>query len=535
MTVLHPTSSSDSNHREAPVPAPGNEKAFEAPPAQHPVIELLARYKAIFSAAWAMRHQLAGPKRLADEVAFLPAALSLQDTPVHPAPRRLAFAIVVLFLIGLVWACLGQVDIVAVAQGRIVVSERTKLIQPLERSVVKRVLVKDGDRVVAGQPLVELDPTTASADKASIEEQLKSTITELMRSRQLLQLLSKSELSANVIRGPSGDLSQISAELLPRHWTPAERATTLAQYQTQVQAEWGDISAKLVKLNAESARRQAEIATVQATVVKLETTLPLSRAREDDIKDLAEQGYVTRHTGLDRTRERIELERDLSTQRARLVETQATLAESQSARASYMAETRRTLRDREAQADLKRQQATQEQAKATQREKLTTLTAPVAGVVQQLAVHTIGGVVTEAQALMVIVPEAGGRADGGAPVTAEVTLDNKDIGFVNAGQVVEVKFETFPYTRYGTVPATVQRVTADAVLRDKRGEGGASETAVFPATLALSATHINIDGKQIRLSPGLALTAEIKTGKRRVIEYLLSPIQKAGQESLRER
>ena len=134
------------------------------------------------------------------------------------------------------------------------------------------------------------------------------------------------------------------------------------------------------------------------------------------------------------------------------------------------------------------------------------------------AAHTMGGVVTEAQALMVIVPEAGGGANGGAPVTAEVTLDNKDIGFVNTGQVVEIKFETFPYTRYGTVPATVQRVSADAVLRDKRGEGGVSETAVFPATLALSATHINIDGKQIRLSPGLALTAEIKTGKRRVIE-----------------
>ncbi len=257
---------------------------------------------------------------------------------------------------------------------------------------------------------------------------------------------------------------------------------------------------------------------MQATVAKLETTVPLARVREEDFRKLAEQGFMSSHAGQDRTRERIELERDLSTQRARLFETQATLAESQNARAAYVAETRRSLRDREAQADLKRHQATQEQAKATQREKLTTLTAPVGGVVQQLAAHTMGGVVTEAQALMVIVPEAGGGANGGAPVTAEVTLDNKDIGFVNTGQVVEIKFETFPYTRYGTVPATVQRVSADAVLRDKRGEGGVSETAVFPATLALSATHINIDGKQIRLSPGLALTAEIKTGKRRVIE-----------------
>ena len=217
----------------------------------------------------------------------------------------------------------------------------------------------------------------------------------------------------------------------------------------------------------------------------------------------------------------MELERDLATQRARLGEAQAALIESESARASYLAEVLRSLSEREAQGRLKAQLATQEQAKAIQREKLTTLTAPVAGVVQQLAAHSVGGVVTEAQVLMVIVPD-------GASVTAEVTMDNKDIGFVHPGQSVEIKLETFPYTRYGTVPATVQRVTSDAVNDEKRG-------AIFPATLALGASHVNIDGKMVRLSPGMNVTAEIKTGQRRVIDFLLSPIQKAGSESLRER
>ena len=123
---------------------------------QHPFFELLARYRAVFAHAWAHRTELAGPKRLADEAAFLPAALSLQDTPVHPAPRRLAWGLMALFVIAIVWACLGHIDIVATAPGRIIVSERTKVIQPLETSVVKRVLVKDGDRVQAGQVLVEL-------------------------------------------------------------------------------------------------------------------------------------------------------------------------------------------------------------------------------------------------------------------------------------------------------------------------------------------------------------------------------------------
>lgn len=501
---------------------------MQATAPRDPAIELLARYRAIFGAAWGLRPELAGPRRLADEAAFLPAALSLQDTPVHPAPRRLAFALIALFLLALLWAVFGKVDIVAVAQGRVVVSERTKLIQPLERSVVKRVLVKDGDRVSAGQPLVELDPTAASADKATVDEALKATVSDVQRARSLLFALLNSEQTMTAGRAPSPKI----ASSFPASWPAAETAAA----HSQLQAEWADISAKLAKLGAEVMRRQAEIATARELLAKLETTVPLARQREEDFRKLADQGFMAGHAGQDRTRERIELERDLATQRARLAEAQATLRETENARTAYLAETRRTLRDREAQADLKRQQATQEQTKATQREQLTTLRAPVAGVVQQLAVHSVGGVVTEAQALMVIVPEAGGgSANPAAQVTAEVTLENKDIGFVNPGQMAEIKLETFPYTRYGTVMATVQRVTADAVLRDRRGEGGTAETAVFPATLALAASHINIDGKPIRLSPGMTLTAEIKTGQRRVIEYLLSPIQRAGQESLRER
>jgi hemolysin D len=138
--------------------------ATEVAAPRHPVIELLARYRVIFGAVWAARHELAGPKRRADEAAFLPAALSLQET--HPAPRRVALVVCTLFVVALVWAIVGKIDIVAVAPGRIVVSERTKTLQPLEASVVKRVLVKDGDVVQAGQVLVELDATNAAADGA---------------------------------------------------------------------------------------------------------------------------------------------------------------------------------------------------------------------------------------------------------------------------------------------------------------------------------------------------------------------------------
>jgi hemolysin D len=474
---------------------------------RHPTIELLARYGAILRAAWAVRKELAGPKRLTDEAAFLPAALSIQETPAHPAPRRTAFAICALFVTAIAWATFGQIDIVAVASGRIVVSERTKTLQPLETSVVKRVLVKDGDSVQMGQVLVELDATITNADSASVQEQLAAAVSEDRRSAALLAALR------------SGNPSRfLPPSLLGRQGESKEQSNRDA---AQLQAEWQDITARLARLAAEQTRREAEIATVKEHIAKLDATLPIAQQREADIKGLAEQGFVAGHAGQDRMRERIEQERDLATQKARLLEAQAALNESVNTRSSYLAETTRTLSDRQAQAALKRQQLTQERSKAQQRSRLTQLTAPTSGTVQQVAVHTEGGVVTPAQVLMVIVPKD-------AQVTAEVVIDNKDIGFVNAGQAAEIKLETFPFTRYGTIPATVKSVTADAVNDEKRG-------AIFPAVLTLSQTSIAIEGKRIALSPGMNVTAEVKTGKRRVIDYLLSPVQQAMGESLKER
>jgi hemolysin D len=473
--------------------------ANDPPPPPHPVRELLGRYAAIFKAAWGLRHELAGPKRLADERAFLPAALSLQETPVHPAPRRFAIAICSLFLIAVVWSIFGRIDIVAVAPGRIVVSERTKVIQPLEVSVVRVILVKDGDRVQAGQVLVELDATRASADQASVTEQLSAATDEAERAQALL----------NALAGGTRPGGTVPGGTLPIGGSP------------RLLAEWSDITAKRARLQAELSRRQAEIDTVKASIAKLQATLPLARQREADFEALARQGFVAGHANQDRTRERIELEQDLATQQARLRETEAAWFESRQQLAAFLAETQRALSDRRAEALLKQAQLAQETTKAQQRTELTRLTAPTAGTVQQLAIHTPGGVVTEAQPLMVIVPDD-------AEVTAEVTIDNKDIGFVSPGQEAAIKLETFPFTKYGTVPAEVTWVTADAVNDEKKG-------AIFPATLKLQAHQIDVDGKPIRLAPGMNLTAEIKTGKRRVIEYLLSPVQRNLEEGLRER
>src|SRR5690606_30724337 len=227
----------------------------------------------------------------------------------------------------------------------------------------------------------------------------------------------------------------------------------------QLQAEWQDIMAQRDKLEADERMRQAELQTVQEEIRKLQATLPIAKKREDDFLTLQAQGFVSQHAGQDRTQVRIEMERDLATRQARLREAQAAIVQARQTLAAWQTETLRTLHERQAKADLQGRTLTSERLKTGHRERLTTLTAPVAGTVQQRAVHTTGGVVTPAQVLLVVVPHE-------AQVTAEVTLENKDVGFVNVGQSAEIKLETFPFTRYGTVPATVRNITADAVLQE---------------------------------------------------------------------
>lgn len=483
---------------------------------RHPLIELMARYRAVFGTVWAHRHELAGPARMADEAAFLPAALSLQATPPHPSPRRAMWAIIALFSIALLWAVLGHVDIVAVAPGRIVVSDGSKLIQPLEASVVKAIHVQDGDKVKAGQTLVELDPTTARADNSRVTQERAAALSEAWRTQALLQALDTGKAPSLPAQAQEGEAAQV------------------AQVQRQLQAEWADIQAQGAKHKGDVATKQAELATVREQVAKLKTTLPLLEKREADFDALSKQGYVSQHAGQDRTRARIEMEQDLATYRARREEMKAAITQAEQTLAAWRSDLLKTLNERHAKADLQQRQLVEDGVKASQRERLTTLTAPVDGTVQQLAVHTTGGVVTPAQVLLVVVPDQ-------AKVTADVVLENKDVGFVDQGQTAEIKLETFPYTRYGTITATVTHISADAVVQESRdpkdtaGSKPGAPGAVFPATLTLSTNTIGVDGKRIKLAPGMNLTAEIKTGKRRVIDYLLSPVQTYAQESLRER
>ena len=238
----------------------------------------------------------------------------------------------------------------------------------------------------------------------------------------------------------------------------------------------------------------------------------------------------------------VEQQEELNVQKSHLHETEAAIAAIRETRGQAAAEYRHTLSDELAKAEQKASGLAKDLIKAEQRTRLQQLTAPVDGVVQQLAIHTIGGVVTPAQALMIIVP-----ADSRMEIEAMVT--NRDIGFVQAGQEAAIKVDTFNFTRFGLLQGRVLSVSTDAITRDKPqdrpnakpqgAEQGSSEPKgqelIFAARVSLDRTSMQIEDKVVNLSPGMAVTVEIKTGSRRIIDYLLSPIARYRHDVLRER
>jgi hemolysin D len=429
--------------------------------------------------------------------------LELQETAVSPAPRVATWLLLALLLGAGAWATFGKLDVVATARGQCVPSDRSKTVQPTETATVTAIKVTEGQMVRAGQVLVELDATPATADVARLRADWVTARLQASRAEALVGAL-------------DGD-GALSPLALPEGADPVRVAVETRLLQGQV----AEYQAKKARLDAEVARREAELRSLQEVVEKLVRTVPLARQQAESYRTLWEAQGIAKSQWLDREQQRIEQEQDLATQRSRVEELRASLTESTRQREALRAETTRAALDALHEGERKAAAAAQELIKARQRERLTRLTAPVDGTVQQLAIHTVGGVVTPAQPLMVIVPTDD-------PLAVEVFVENKDVGFVRAGQPAELKVETFPYTKFGTVPATVRHVSRDAVQDEKRG-------LVFTARLLPARGTIPVNGVPVRLTPGMAVTAEIQTDRRRVIEYFLSPLLQYATETFRER
>jgi len=460
--------------------------------------------------------------RRANELAFLPAALEIAETPPSPVGRAIGATIILLFCVAVSWAWAGTIDIVAATTGKIVPSGRTKVIQPFETGVVRSIRVQDGQAVKTGDVLIELDPTVNAAERDHLHNDL---LAEQLNIARLHAALAGADDPTAAFHPPAG----AGAALIS-----AQRQLLLNQVTEH--------RARMASLARQQAQKEAEQSTIVATIHKLEATIPVIQQRVDIRKTLMDKELGSKLTYFEILQLLVEQQEDLGVRKSHLREAEASAAAIRETRDQAEAEYRRMLSDELAKAEQKANGLAQDLIKAEQKTKLQLLTSPVDGVVQQLTIHTVGGVVTPAQALLAVVPSD-------SRLEIEAMISNRDIGFVHAGQEAEIKIDTFSFTRYGLLHGTVLTVSQDAVIRDRRQDraddralGTQNDTSEpkgqelnYSARISLDRTRMQIDDRVVDLSPGMAATVEIKTGSRTILSYLLSPLLRYRQEALHER
>ncbi|MFG1479639.1 HlyD family type I secretion periplasmic adaptor subunit [Xanthobacter sp. V4C-4] len=436
------------------------------------------------------------------------------ETPPSPTGRAIAASIIGFSLIALAWSIFGTLDIIATAQGRFVPSGRTKVIQPSESGIVRAIHVRDGAIVKAGDVLVEIDPTANDADARRLDHDLAQDRLDIAR------------------------LSALLAEDAASFAPPADAAPELiATARRQMEEQQAEHEARLSGLDRQMAQKGAELQSVKAVIAKGEALLPLLREQLAMRETLMSKGLGTKVLFLEAQQRLVEQEQQLIVDGHRSAEAAAALGALEKQRAEAGFEYRKSLLAELAKAQSLASGHLEEKVKAARRRADQTLVAPVDGTVQQLAVHTIGGVVTPAQQLMGVVPR-----DGRLEIEAE--LMNRDMGFVHAGQEAEVKVEAFTFTRYGLLHGVVESVSRDAVTGGsppRPGEAAADETArqarqpTYVARLSVRESGLETEQGFRPLEAGMSVTAEIKTGRRRILDFLLSPLLRYAHEGGRER
>jgi len=454
---------------------------------------------------WKERHKLAEKSLPTDLKSFLPPSLEVMEKPPHPVPRVILAIIGGICLFGLVWALVGKVDIITVAEGKIIPSGKVKEIQPYDRGVVSRILVAEGQLVEAGQPLIELDRTQTTADEYRLMAEGDFAEKKRLR-REILSELLKLPLSTNVS----------DEEVLnhPKIKGADENAHQLLEEYKSVVAQWRTLESQLEE-------RRAEWASSQETIKQLTQTLPLIVQRRDAYKTLYDRKMVGMNEYLALEEERLRQYHGLEAEKARSLQLEAAIKavekQIEAQRAQSLSDVLNEL------ADLARQceSIKQELAKVRDLGSKQVLYAPVAGTVKGLVANTVGGVVEPAKVLMELVPL-------GEILEVEAFVSNQDIGYVQAGQSAEVKIHTFPFTKYGVIDAKVENVAEDATVDEKLG-------LIYRTRLVLAKNTIMVSGREVPLLPGMAVSAEIATDQRRLIEFFLAPLLRMKDESLRER
>jgi len=445
-------------------------------------------------------------------IEFLPAALEIQETPPLPTSRYMVWTIFALLSAAALWVWFGSVDIVGVAHGKIIPAGRVIRVQAPQAAVVNTIAVDDGDHVVAGQQLLVLDDTA-----------FKKDLVQLQHEHDLLQLDARrlEALSAAFIESdgvPLRSVPSLASEFSRVRVTDPRQIdlqdARMSEQMTRVRAE-------LAMLADTDRRKRAELSTIQRRIEQLDAVLPLVSERTDALGRLLDRALAPRVQWLEVEEQRVMHITERDYQRSRLDVLDAELAELEQRRRQHIADLRSewlgdltAIRSRLA-------VMSEQKNKLQHALALANITAPVTGTVQDLSVHHTGAVVSPAQHLLRIVPD-------GSAMEIEAWVRNHDIGFVYTGQRADIKIETFPFTKYGTIPGRLSTVSRDAVEDESRG-------LIYAVRVAMDRATMQVADDWVKLTPGMAATAEFNLGERRIVEFLLSPLLRYRQEGLRER
>jgi HlyD family secretion protein len=446
----------------------------------------------------------------AGQLDFAPGILKLQDAPPSPLPRLILWCLLALVAVTVVWSTFGRLDIIAVAQGRIVPQSYLQIVQPAESGIVKELLVREGDLVGAGQVLARMDTRFSEADRQALKNELAQ------RSLQLRRI--DAELAGAALAAKRDD-------------PPALFAQVDAQYRARRQAFLDSLESE----KATFAKADQDLRAAREIESKLRQQLPIYREQEAAFEKLTREGYAGRMLFLEKQRDRIEKEQDLKAQEFAIQSLSATIEQSRKRVAQLQSNYHQALQNERVETEAQYAKLEQDWNKHSARHDLLELKAPQDGIVKDLATHTVGSVLQPGTVLMTLVP----RND---PMQAEVWVTHDDAGFVGVGQPAKLKLATYPFQKYGMIDGDVKRLSPDSsemsdARGDRRAGGGDSGStgSGYRTLVSLRTPYLEVDGKRYPLTPGMQVTAEINLGTRTVLEYVLSPVQRTLHEAGRER
>ncbi len=443
-----------------------------------------------------------------DALDFAPGLLAIQESPPAKLPRTVMVTVLALFLIMLAWAIFGKLDIIASAEGRLVPQTYVKIVQPADAGIVQDILVQEGQEVEAGQVLMRMDTKLTEADAKTIQNEL--------RLKSLILRRADAELAGRPMMRRKEDSPELYGQVEN-------------QYRAHRQAYLDAVGQESESLN----KARHDLRSAQETLSKLQQVVPVYQKSAAAYEKLAKENFVSQLAAQEKVRDRIEKEQDLKAQESTVASLKSTIASSEKKLAQITSNYKSQLQNERVDTESQHQKLQQDWAKVEHKSNLLELKAPQAGIIKDLATHTRGTVVSPGTVMMTLVPHD-------EPLQAEILVKNEDVGFVYPNQKTKIKLAAYPFQKYGMIEGTVINVGADASdgaqpAADKGKDQKAAPQLTYKVLVRLGAQSLEIEGEKLRLSPGMQVVAEIHQGRRTVMEYLLSPVQKAFHEAGRER